>query len=103
MRFLFLAFALVLIAGTARADRVVVRNSPGAVVSDAQADADTMAATGRLRHSGRATCRNGIGCGSTPEAILSGEWADAGLLQKRGTYRVQLLPAGRKIASQRIW
>jgi len=71
MRFLLLLLALVLTAGTAHADRVVVRNSPGAVVSGAQADADTMAATGRLRHSGRATCREGIGCGSTPEAALS--------------------------------
>ena len=71
MRFLLLALALVLTAGTAHADRVVVRNSPGAVVTSAQADADTMAASGRLRHSGRATCREGIGCGSTPEAALS--------------------------------
>ena len=71
MRFLLLALALVLTAGTAHADRVVVRNSPGAVVTSAQADADTMAATGRLRHSGRAACREGIGCGSTPEAALS--------------------------------
>ena len=71
MRFLLLALALVLTAGSAHADRVVVRNSPGAVVTSAQADADTMAATGRLRHSGRAACREGIGCGSTPEAALS--------------------------------
>jgi len=71
MRLFLLALALVLTAGTAHADRVVVRNSPGAIVSGAQADADTMAATGRLRHSGRAGCREGIGCGSTPEAALS--------------------------------
>jgi hypothetical protein len=71
MRFLLLALALVLTAGVAHADRVVVRNSPGAVVTSAQADANTMAASGRLRHSGRATCREGIGCGSTPEAALS--------------------------------
>ena len=71
MRFFLLALALVLFAGTAHADRVVVRNSPGAVVTSAQADADTMAASGRLRHSGRAGCREGIGCGSTPEAALS--------------------------------
>jgi hypothetical protein len=71
MRGILLALALVLFAGTAHADRVVVRNSPGAVVTSAQADADTMAATGRLRHSGRAACREGIGCGSTPEAALS--------------------------------
>jgi hypothetical protein len=71
MRFLLLALALVLTAGTANAERIVVRNSPGAIVSGAQADADTMAQTGRLRHSGRAGCREGIGCGSTPEAALS--------------------------------
>lgn len=71
MRFLLLALALVLTAGTAHAERIVVRNSPGAVVTSAQADADTMAQTGRLRHSGRAACREGIGCGSTPEAALS--------------------------------
>jgi len=71
MRFFLLALALVLTAGTAHADRVVVRNSPCAVVTSAQADADTMASTGRLRHSGRAGCREGIGCGSTPEAALS--------------------------------
>ena len=71
MRFFLLALALVLFAGSAHAERIVVRNSPGAIVSGAQADADTMAATGRLRHSGRATCREGIGCGSTPEAALS--------------------------------
>lgn len=71
MRFFLLALALVLTAGTAYADRVVVRNSPGAVVTSAQADADQMAASGRLRHSGRAGCREGIGCGSTPEAALS--------------------------------
>jgi len=72
MRGFFLALiALALFTGTAHADRVVVRNSPGAIVSGAQADADTMAATGRLRHSGRAGCREGIGCGSTPEAALS--------------------------------
>ena len=71
MRLFLLALALVLTTSTARADRVVVRNSPGAVVTSAQADADTMAATGRLRRSGRAGCREGIGCGSTPEAALS--------------------------------
>jgi hypothetical protein len=71
MRLFLFALALVLTAGTAHADRVVVRNSPGAVVTSAQADADTMASTGRLRHSGRATCREGIGCGSTPEAAVS--------------------------------
>ena len=71
MRFFLLALALVLFAGSAHAERIVVRNSPGAIVSGAQADADTMAATGRLRHSGRAACREGIGCGSTPEAALS--------------------------------
>jgi len=111
MRGFFLLIVLALVAAPAHADRVVVRNSPGAVVTSAQADADTMASTGRLRHSGRAGCREGIGCGSTPEAALSNSpgavvtsaWADAGRLQMRGTYRVQLLPAGRKIASQRIW
>ena len=103
MRLFLLAFALVLTAGTAHADRVVVRNSPGAVVTSAQADADQMAASGRLRHSGRAGCREGIGCGSTPKATVTGEWADAEPLQKRGTYRVQLIPAGKKIARQRIW
>jgi len=103
MRLFLLALALVLTAGTAHAERIVVRNSPGAIVSGAQADADTMAATGRLRHSGRATCREGIGCGSTPEAALSGEWADAEPLQKRGTYRVQMIPAGKKFTRQRIW
>jgi hypothetical protein len=97
MRFLLLALALALTAGTAHAERIVVRNSPGAIVSGAQVDADTMAATGR------AGCREGIGCGSTPEAIVSGEWADAEPLQKRGTYRVQMIPAGKKIARQRIW
>jgi hypothetical protein len=71
MRGFLLILALVLFTGTAHADRIVVRNSPGAVVTSAQADADTMAATGRLRHSGRAACREGIGCGSTPEAALS--------------------------------
>ena len=71
MRFFLLALALVLTAGTAHAERIVVRNSPGAIVSGAQADADQMAAAGRLRHSGRAACREGIGCGSTPEAALS--------------------------------
>ena len=103
MRGFLLLLVLALVAAPAHAERIVVRNSPGAIVSGAQADADQMAATGRLRHSGRAGCREGIGCGSTPEAIVSREWADAGRLQKRGTYRVQLLPAGRKIASQRIW
>ena len=72
MRGFFLALlALALFTGTAHAERIVVRNSPGAIVSGAQADADQMAATGRLRHSGRAACREGIGCGSTPEAALS--------------------------------
>ena len=100
MRLFLLALALVLTAGTAHADRVVVRNSPGAIVSGAQADADQMAASGRLRHLGRAACREGIGCGSTPEAAMGGKWADAEPLQKRGTYRVQMIPAGKR---QRIW
>lgn len=65
MRFLLLALALVLFAGSAHAERIVVRNSPGAVV--------------------------------TPPQV------DAGRLQKRGTYRVQLIPAGRRIVRQRIW
>ena len=71
MRGFFLMLALVLFSAPAHAERIVVRNSPGAIVSGAQADADTMASTGRLRHSGRATCREGIGCGSTPDAALS--------------------------------
>ena len=66
----FLLVALVLFAGTANAERIVVRNSPGAVVTSAQADADTMASTGRLRHCGRnGGCREGIGFSSvSPEA-----------------------------------
>jgi hypothetical protein len=71
MRLFFLAVALALFTGSAHAERIVVRNSPGAIVSGAQADADTMAATGRLRHSGRAGCREGIGCGSTPDRALA--------------------------------
>ena len=69
--FLLALLALALFTGTAQAERIVVRNSPGAIVSGAQADADVMAATGRLRHSGRAGCREGIGCGSTPDRALS--------------------------------
>ena len=64
MRF-FLLLALALFTGSAHAERIVVRNSPGAVV--------------------------------TPPQV------DAGRLQKRGTYRVQLIPAGRRIVRQRIW
>jgi len=71
MRGFLLLLALALFAPPAHAERIVVRNSPGAIVSGAQADADTMASIGRLRHSGRAGCREGIGCGSTPEAALS--------------------------------
>jgi len=71
MRGFLLMIVLALVAAPAHAERIVVRNSPGAVVTSAQADADQMAATGRLRHSGRAGCREGIGCGSTPEAALS--------------------------------
>jgi len=71
MRGFLLLLALAFVAAPAHAERIVVRNSPGAVVSGAQVDADEMASTGRLRHSGRAGCREGIGCGSTPEAALS--------------------------------
>jgi hypothetical protein len=67
MRSLFL-FALLLVATQARADRVV---SPTVYVSSAQADAQQMASTGVLRHSGRAGGRReGIGMGATPEAAM---------------------------------
>ena len=67
MRSLFL-FALLLVATQARADRVV---SPTVYVSSAQADAQQMAATGIMRHSGRSGgLREGIGMGATPEAAM---------------------------------
>lgn len=63
MRSLFL-FAILFAATQAHAD--VART---VLVSSAQADAQQMAATGILRHSGRSGgLREGIGMGRTPEA-----------------------------------
>jgi hypothetical protein len=66
MRFL-LALVLSCVAVTATADTTIYARK--VVFSSAQADADEMARTGILRHCGRnGGRREGIGCGSTPEA-----------------------------------
>jgi hypothetical protein len=66
MKFL-LALLLSLIAVTATADTTIYARK--VVFGSAQADADEMARTGILRHCGRnGGRREGIGCGSTPEA-----------------------------------
>lgn len=69
----FSLIAAVIIAsasfGVAKAERyysrTVVRGS-----TSAQEDAEFMARTGRFAHRGGAGCREGIGCGSTPEQAL---------------------------------
>lgn len=66
MRFLLLCLAC-LCGVPALADTNIYARR--VVVSSAQADAEVMASTGVLRHCGRAGGRReGIGCGSTPEA-----------------------------------
>jgi hypothetical protein len=66
MRFL-LALVLSCVAVTATADTTIYARK--VVFGSAQADADEMARTGILRHCGRnGGRREGIGCGSTPEA-----------------------------------
>jgi hypothetical protein len=66
MKFL-LALLLSCVAVTATADTTIYARK--VVFGSAQADADEMARTGILRHCGRnGGRREGIGCGSTPEA-----------------------------------
>jgi hypothetical protein len=66
MRFL-LALVLPCVAVTATADTTIYARR--VVFSSAQADANEMARTGILRHcGGNGGRREGIGCGSTPEA-----------------------------------
>jgi hypothetical protein len=66
MRFL-LALVLSCVAVTATADTTIYARK--VVFGSAQADAEEMARTGILRHCGRnGGRREGIGCGSTPEA-----------------------------------
>lgn len=66
MRFALLLF--VLLCGVASADTYNVQ-ARRVFIGSAQADADEMARTGILRHCGRnGGRREGIGCGSTPEA-----------------------------------
>jgi hypothetical protein len=66
MRFLF-ALVFSCVAVTATADTTIYARK--VVFGSAQADADEMARTGILRHCGRnGGRREGIGCGSTPEA-----------------------------------
>jgi hypothetical protein len=68
MRGLLVALALVCVAGVARAERYYSRT---VVRTSAQDDACEMARTGILRHRGTCGCREGIGCGSSPEAALA--------------------------------
>jgi hypothetical protein len=66
MKFL-LALVLSCVAVTATADTTIYARK--VIFNSAQADADEMARTGILRHCGRnGGRREGIGCGSTPEA-----------------------------------
>jgi hypothetical protein len=66
MKFL-LALVLSCVAVTAKADTTIYARK--VIFGSAQADADEMARTGILRHCGRnGGRREGIGCGSTPEA-----------------------------------
>jgi hypothetical protein len=66
MKFL-LALVLSCVAVTATADTTIYARK--VIFGSAQADADEMARTGILRHCGRnGGRREGIGCGSTPEA-----------------------------------
>ena len=66
MKFL-LALVLSCVAVTATADTTIYARK--VFFGSAQADADEMARTGILRHCGRnGGRREGIGCGSTPEA-----------------------------------
>ena len=63
-----LALAMALVASAAVADTTVYARR-ATVITSAQADAEEMARTGRLRHCGRnGGRREGIGSGSTPEA-----------------------------------
>lgn len=60
--------ALLACAAEARAERYYSRT---VVRTSAQDDADYMARTGRFGHRGTCGCREGIGCGSTPEQALA--------------------------------
>jgi len=67
MRFLILVLALLLGVPAVADTNIYARRVVN--ISSAQADAELMASTGVLRHCGRAGGRReGIGCGSTPEA-----------------------------------
>lgn len=66
MRFLILALALLLGVPAVGDTNIYARRVN---ISSAQADAELIASTGVLRHCGRnGGRREGIGCGSTPEA-----------------------------------
>lgn len=65
---ILLALLATLAAADARAERYYSRT---VVRTTAQADADYMARTGRFGHRGTCNCREGIGCGSTPEQALA--------------------------------
>lgn len=65
---ILLALLATLAAAEARAERYYSRT---VVRTTAQADADYMARTGRFGHRGGCNCREGIGCGSTPEQALA--------------------------------
>jgi len=66
MRFVLLCLACLCAVPTVADTNIYARR---VVVSSAQADAEVMAATGVLRHCGRnGGRREGIGCGSTPDA-----------------------------------
>ena len=67
MRSILLAVVLCFLAVEARADRYYSRT---VVRTSAQDDANEMARTGRFGHRGTCGCREGIGCGSTPEQAL---------------------------------
>jgi hypothetical protein len=67
MRMILIALALLATCQTARAERYVSRT---VVRTTAAEDAAYMARTGVLAHRGTCGCREGIGCGPTPDAAL---------------------------------
>jgi hypothetical protein len=71
MRSILLAIAMLAVCcGTANAERHYQRTVVRGYTTAAE-DAQHMAQTGRFGHRGTCGCREGIGCGSTPEQALA--------------------------------
>ena len=68
IRSTLIVLALLACAAEARAERYYSRT---VVRTSAADDAAEMARTGRFGHRGTCGCREGIGCGSTPEQALA--------------------------------